>query len=259
MTAEFLTSALPARHGFFTRRGGVSQGPYASLNGSLSGGDDPADVAANRALAARALDTAPERMVGVTQVHGIAVATVDAPWLPGQGPRADALVTARPGLALGIITADCAPVLFADPEAGIVAAAHAGWRGAVAGILEATIDAMLALGASRARIHAAVGPCIAQPSYEVAADLRDAVLAAPFPAAPFFRDGRPDRWHFDLAGYCAARLRAALPGDTVSACARDTAAEPDLFFSHRRRTLAGGGAIGHQMSVIASHPGDPHG
>ena len=259
MTAEFLASPLPARHGFFTRRGGVSRGPYASLNGSLSGGDDPADVAANRALAARALGTSPERMLGVTQVHGTAVATVDAPWLPGQGPRADALVTACPDFALGIITADCAPVLFADPEAGIVAAAHAGWRGAVAGILEATIDAMLALGADRARIHAAVGPCIAQPSYEVSADLRDTVLAGPLPSASFFRDGRPGHWQFDLAGYCAARLHAALPGDTVSGCARDTAAEPDMFFSHRRRTLAGGGAIGHQMSVIASHPGGRHG
>jgi len=240
------SGALSVRHGFFTRRGGVSTGPYASLNGSLSGGDDRAAVQANRDLVARSLGAA--AMAGLTQVHGAAVVTVDQPWPAGAGPRADAMVTRRPGVALGVITADCAPVLLADPAAGVVGAVHAGWRGAVAGVLEATVSAMAALGADPARIAAAVGPCIRQPSYEVGADLRDAVLAERADAARFFVDGaQPGRWQFDLSGYCALRLAGVGRVDIVPA---DTAAEPERFFSHRRRTLAGGGPIGHQMSAI---------
>jgi YfiH family protein len=249
--AEFIaTPALPARHGFFTRRGGVSQGPYASLNCALAGQDSREAILENRARAARALAADPARLVGLTQVHGIEVATVEEPWLPGQGPRADAAVTARPGIAIGIVTADCAPVLFADIEARVVGAAHAGWRGAVAGVLEATLAAMEALGAKRERIAAAIGPCIGQDSYEVAADLRDAVLAHDAGDTRFFAEGRrPERWQFDLAGYCANRLRAAGTG-TVTALGLDTLALEAQFFSHRRRTLAGGGPIGHQMSIV---------
>ncbi len=250
MNAEFLAAGLPVPHGFFTRRGGVSEGPFASLNCSLSGQDRRDHVLENRARAARALDAAPDMLVGLTQVHGADCVTVDAPWRPGEGPRADAIVTCRPGVALGIVTADCAPVLFADAAAGVVGAAHAGWRGAVAGILESTLTAMAALGADPARVVASVGPCIGQASYEVAADLRDAVLAQDAAAARFFVSGaRPERWRFDLAGYCVARLRAAGVGhaDTLGA---DTLADADRFFSHRRRTLAGGGPIGHQISVI---------
>jgi YfiH family protein len=249
MTPEFLRSpALDARHGFFTRRGGVSEGPYASLNCSLSGGDAPDRVARNRALVAGALGVGAGRLVGVTQVHGAAVATVDTPWEAGAGPRADAMVTARPGVALGIITADCAPVLFrGDAVAG---AAHAGWRGAASGVLEATIEAMERLGADRARIVAAVGPCIAQGSYEVGRDLLDAVGPSMPGAAAFFAPGaRPEHWQFDLAGYCVTRLRAA--GVQVSALGVDTCADRDRFFSHRRRTLEASGSIGHQISAIA--------
>ena len=243
-----LTADLPVRHGFFTREGGVSEGAFASLNCSLSGHDDRDRVLENRARVARILDAEPGALLGLTQVHGVAVAVVSAPWV--SGPRADALVTDRPGLALGIVTADCAPVLFADPAAGVVGAAHAGWRGAVAGVLEATVAAMVGLGAAAGRISAAVGPCIGQASYEVAADLRDAVLACDPLDASFFADGaRPDRWQFDLAGYCAARLRAVGCG-VVSVLGVDTRAEEARFFSHRRRTLAGGGPIGHQMSAI---------
>ena len=250
VAAEFVTSpGLPARHGFFTRRGGVSQGDYASLNCALAGQDARAVVLENRARAACALGVDPGLLVGLTQVHGIEVARVEAPWLPGQGPRADAAVTDRAGIAIGIVTADCAPVLFADAASGVVGGAHAGWRGAVAGVLEATIVAMEALGARRERIVAAVGPCIGQASYEVAADLRDAVLAHDAADARFFVPGRPQRWQFDLAGYCGHRLHAAGAG-TVELLGLDTLAEADRFFSHRRRTLAGGGAIGHQMSVI---------
>jgi polyphenol oxidase len=168
--AEALTAdLLPAPHGFFTRRGGVSEGPYASLNCSLSSQDDRAAVLENRARVARSLGTEPNRLLGLTQVHGIHVVTATEAWAAGQGEKADAMVTDRPGLALGIITADCAPVLFADAGGKIVGAAHAGWRGAVAGVLEATLAAMTALGASPDGITAAVGPCIAAESYEVGA------------------------------------------------------------------------------------------
>ena len=230
------------RHGFFTRQGGVSEGGFASLNCSDRSADAPMRVAENRGLAAAALGYPPEALIGVHQVHGVAVAVLEEPW--GARPVADALVTARPGLLLGIVTADCAPVLFAAE--GVVGAAHAGWRGAVAGVLEATLDAMLSLGARH--ITAVVGPCIAQPSYEVGADLRDAVLARDPADAGFFIDGRPGRWQFDLPGYCVARLRAA--GADAHAVGDDTQAEPDRFFSHRRRTLNGEGSIGHQLSAI---------
>ena len=255
--AEYLaTPALGAlaglRHGFFTRRGGVSEGPWAALNCSLSGQDDRERVRENRRRVAGALGLDLPALHGLTQVHGIAVAEVDAHgWREGEGPRADAMVTRRPGIALGIVTADCAPVLFADPEAGVIGAAHAGWRGAVDGVLEATLSAMEAIGADRARITASVGPCIAQPSYEVGPDLRDAVLAREAADARHFTAGRREgRWQFDLAGYCAARLAAAGVA-VVETAGTDTLANEDRFFSHRRRTLAGGGPIGHQISAIA--------
>ena len=243
------SSALAARHGFFTRRGGVSEGPYASLNCSLSGGDFPDLVQQNRALAAEAVGVGIKNLVGVSQVHGNAVATVGTPWATGAGPRADAMVSAHPGLALGIITADCAPVLFWGD--GVAGAAHAGWRGAASGVLEATVAAMEGLGADRTHIAAAVGPCIAQASYEVGDEFWRAVLPSLPGAERFFQPGaRPGHWQFDLAGYCVARLAAA--GVQAAALGVDTCADQDRFFSHRRRTLAGGGPIGHQISVIAT-------
>ena len=250
--AEALTvDTMSVPHGFFTRRGGVSTGSYASLNCSLSSQDDRQAVWENRARVARSLGADPVRLLGLTQVHGTHVVTAIEPWAPGQGEQADAMVTDQPGLALGIVTADCAPVLFAHAGGKIVGAAHAGWRGAVAGVLEATIAAMTALGASPDRITAALGPCIAQASYEVGPDLRDAVLMrAPTDKAFFAPGDREDRWQFDLPGYCAARLRAAGVGLIVMTGV-DTLVEEDRFFSHRRRTLARKGeAIGHQISVI---------
>jgi YfiH family protein len=250
MTLPRLTDPMLAvPHGFFTREGGVSTGPYASLNCSLSGADERAAVLENRARVARSLGVAPAQLVGLHQVHGTEVATVTAPWAPGEGPKADGMVTATPGIALGVVTADCGPVLFADAEAGVVGAAHAGWRGAVAGILEATVAAMVALGAEPPRITAVIGPCIRQASYEVASDLRGAVLARDPADDRFFAPGRPERWLFDLAGYCAMRLGQAGVG-RVSVTPGDTAAEPHRFFSHRRRTLAGGGPIGHQIAGV---------
>jgi len=251
MAESLRVDLLPLPHGFFTRRGGVSLGAFASLNCSLSSQDDRAAVLENRGRVADALHVPRECLLGCTQVHGIDVAEVETPWEPGAGPRADAMVTRRPGLALGVITADCAPVLFADPVARVAGAAHAGWRGAVAGIIESTIAAMVRLGARTDRIVAAVGPCIGQASYEVAADLRDAVLANAPGDARFFTSGkRDDRWQFDLPGYCASRARAAGIAE-AAVTGVDTLAEEERFFSHRRRTLAGGGAIGHQISVIA--------
>lgn len=250
VTAASLAGRPGLAHAFFTRRGGVSGGPFAALNCSLSGKDDPDAVRENRRRAADALGLPADALAGLVQVHGTAVAVVDDPWPQDTRPQADAVVTRRRGLALGVVTADCAPVLFADPGAGVIGAAHAGWRGAVAGVLEATVEAMLALGARRGEILAAVGPCIRQPSYEVAADLRDAVLRREPADARFFADGRREgRWQFDLAGYSAARLAAA--GVAVDVTPHDTLAEEQDFFSHRRNTLAGGGPIGHQLSAIA--------
>ncbi|WP_043338703.1 peptidoglycan editing factor PgeF [Belnapia moabensis] len=250
--APALAVVTGLRHGFFTRRGGVSEGPWAALNCSLSGQDDRERVRENRRRAADALGLPAAALHGLNQVHGIAVAEVDqAGWREGEGPRADAMVTRRPGIALGIVTADCAPVLFAEPEAGVIGAAHAGWRGAVDGVIEATIEAMERLGARRARMLAAIGPCIGQASYEVGPDLREAVLARdPADARHFGPGQREDRWQFDLAGYCAARLRAAGLA-MVETADTDTLANEERFFSHRRRTLAGGGPIGHQLSAIS--------
>jgi hypothetical protein len=242
-----LTATLPARHGFFTRNGGVSTGLYASLNCSFSGADEKANILQNRALVARAMGVAPENLLGAKQVHGTRVIIADEPWSIGAGGEADALVTSIPGLALGIITADCAPVLFSNRAGNIIGAAHAGWRGALAGVLEATIAAMRAKGASG--ITAAIGPCIHQASYEVGADLRDSVLARQAKDGVFFTPGQTrEKFQFDLPGYCAARLAAE--GVASSILPQDTCADEQNFFSHRRRTLRGESAIGHQISVI---------
>jgi YfiH family protein len=243
----FLKGGLPATHGFFTRVGGVSTGLYESLNCGFSGGDDAAHVAENRArVAAQMLIPAPA-LLGCKQVHGAGVVTVTAPWAAGAGPAADALVTALPGFGLSVITADCTPVLFAAAN-GVVGAAHAGWRGALAGVLEATVAAMQAAGG--AGIIAAIGPCIGQASYEVAADLRDAVLARAADDERFFVPGQPARWQFDLARYAQARLAAI--GVPAVITGNDTCADEAAFFSYRRKTLRGEPATGHQISVICS-------
>jgi YfiH family protein len=244
----YTSTELPPRHGFFTRNGGVSTGLYASLNCSFSS-DDPENVRQNRALVAEAMET--QNLLGLKQVHGTKVVTVTEPWT--DAPQADAMVTATPGLALGIITADCVPVLLATDDvvgtpAGVIGAVHAGWRGAVAGILEETVAAMHALGAQGQNIKAVIGPCIHQQNYEVRADLRDAVLAATPDAEIFFSPGRPDHWQFNLPGYCSTRLYTL--GITTEILPHDTFADEQNFFSHRRRTLRAELATGHQISVI---------
>jgi len=253
MNAEFLIAnplQLPRlRHGFFTRNGGVSKGAFASLNCSLSGKDDAASVRENRSRAAAALGIEYRALCGLTQVHGKHVVVAEDAWPEDQRPEADGVVTRRAGLALGIITGDCAPVLFADRAAGVIGGAHAGWRGAVAGVLEETVFAMERLGATRRDLIAVVGPCIHQSSYEVAADLRNAVLARDSADARHFTEGkREGHWQFDLPGYCAARLSAL--GVAASIMMHDTLPDDARFFSHRRNTLAGGSSIGHQLSAI---------
>jgi polyphenol oxidase len=235
-------------HGFLGRRGGVSTGIHSGLNVGVGSDDDRAAVARNRDLAADAVLPG-AALVTVHQVHSADVATVDAPF-PGDRPRADAMVTRTPGLLLGILTADCAPVLLADREASVVGAAHAGWKGAIAGVTDATIAAMEALGADRIRIAAAIGPCIARASYEVDAGFADRFFAADPANERFFTEGpRPEHFQFDLEGYVGARLAAAGIG-RVEMLGLDTYADDTRFFSYRRATHRGDPDYGRQISLI---------
>jgi YfiH family protein len=242
------------RHGFFTREGGVSSGIFASLNCSLGSGDASANVAENRRRVLAQLGLGRDCLVTCHQVHGAEVVTAEKPWTQADRPRADAMVTRRKGLALGILTADCAPVLFADAEAGIVAAAHAGWRGALAGVVAATVAAMRREGAELARIKAAIGPCIGFQSYEVGAEFPAPFLAQSTANAAFFRPAsRPGHHLFDLAAYVRSRLFEA--GITqIDATGGDTAAEAGRFFSYRRSCLAGERQFGHELSAICLAP-----
>lgn len=235
-------------HGFLGRRGGVSRGVVAGLNCGPGSGDDPAALAENRARAIAAVAPG-ARLVTVYQVHSPDCVAVDDPWGDDERPRADALVTDRAGLLLGILTADCAPVLLADPEAGVVGAAHAGWKGAITGVTDRTIEAMEELGASAARIRGAVGPCIAQPSYEVDEAFRRRFLEADGENAAFFAAGAPGHCQFDLEGYVAARLeRAGILA--VEKLGTDTYAEADRFYSYRRAMHRGEPSYGRQISLV---------
>ena len=239
-----------ARHGFLGRRGGVSTGLVAGLNVGLGSGDDPAAIAENRRRAANAV--APEAaLTTVYQVHSPDVVTVTASFPDDARPHADAMVTATPGLVLGILTADCAPVLFADTEAGVIGAAHAGWKGAISGVTDATIDAMEKLGAKRDRIAAAIGPCISRASYEVDAGFLTRFFDADPANERFFADGKRAGHHqFDLEAYVAHRLASA--GVTrVAALGMDTYSDPTRFFSFRRATHAHEPDYGRQISLIA--------
>jgi YfiH family protein len=238
-----------ATHGFLGRRGGVSTGVVAGLNVGSGSNDDPAAIATNIALAIAAV--LPGATLARTyQIHS-ATAVIAEPWSTEQRPQADALVTDRPGLLLGIVTADCAPVLFADKQAGVIGAAHAGWRGAIDGVTDATIALMEKLGADRSRIVAAVGPCIAQTSYEVGGTFRERFLATDLANERFFRDASTP--HFDLEAYVLARLVAAGIG-TVEGVGLDTYADSDRFFSYRRATHRGEGDYGRQFSLIGLAP-----
>ncbi len=239
------------RHAFFTREGGVSQGLFASLNCGFGSRDDPASVEENRAIAATQLALSAERLVTCHQIHGTATVTVERPWRRVANPRADAMVTAVPGIALGVLAADCAPVLFAEPDARIIGAAHGGWRGALAGVMEATVAAMAALGARPERIRAGIGPCIGQPSYEVGPEFA-ATFAAADPGSGRFFEPAPRQGHFrfDLGGYIEGRL-ARLGLARIERAPHDTAAEEALFFSYRRACLRGEPDYGRGLAAIA--------
>jgi len=243
--------ALGISAAFFTREGGVSEGLYAALNCGYGSGDDPEAVRENRRRAMERFDLTTDALVTLYQVHSPTVVEVEQPWRPGGAPKADGMVTAKRGLALGILTADCAPVLFADAEAGVIGAAHAGWRGAFTGVLEETVAAMTRLGASPAKIRAAIGPCIAQSSYEVGPEFHERFVGADSDNAAFFRPSSRRSHHlFDLGGYVTRRLESLGLAEILTT-GEDTAADAARYFSYRRATLAGEKDYGRLLSAIA--------
>ncbi len=249
MSLEILTadSLTPLRHGFFTRKGGASSGVFGGLNCGTGSSDQAEIVAINRARVAEAMQVAPENLAGVHQVHSADVAVVTGPQT--DKPRADALVTKVPGVALSILTADCQPVLFADPAAGVIGAAHAGWRGAVDGVLEATVEAMVALGAARGAITAVIGPTISQRAYEVGPEFFEDFIADDPDNSRFFAGGAGDRMQFDLPAFGLARLRRAGVGhaEWIRHC---TYHDAERFYSYRRTTHAGEADYGRLISAI---------
>ncbi|MFO6464130.1 peptidoglycan editing factor PgeF [Jannaschia sp. KMU-145] len=246
MTLEFLRSDLlgDVAHGFFTRRGGASSGIFAGLNCGTGSSDQAEAVATNRARVAEAMDGP---LHGVHQVHSADVVTIDGP-LSEPSTRADALVTASAGQVLTVLTADCQPVLFHEPEAGVIGAAHAGWKGALGGVLEATIDAMCDLGATRGRIRAAIGPTISQRAYEVGQEFLDRFEDEDPDALAHFANGADGKYQFDLPGYGLRRLRAA--GVRAEWTGHCTYSDAGRFYSYRRTTHAGEADYGRLISAI---------
>lgn len=244
LTADALRGV---RHGFFTRKGGASSGVFAGLNCGHGSSDQTEAVTINRSRVASAMGVAPGALVGVHQVHSADVVSVSAPLATPE--RADALVTATPGLVLTVLTADCQPVLFADPGAGVIGAAHAGWRGALDGVLEATVDAMEALGARRGQITAVIGPTISQRAYEVGQDFMDAFLTEDAGYDRFFCGGPNGKPMFDLPGFGLHRLREAGVGhaEWTRHC---TYSDPEQFYSYRRTTHLGEADYGRLISAI---------
>jgi len=247
--ASTLESCNGIRHGFFTRQGGVSKGMYGSLNCGLGSRDDAESVRQNRALVAETLGVPAGRLLTLYQIHSATVVIVDKPW-NGEAAEADALVTRTPGLAIGALTADCAPILLCDPQARVIAAAHAGWRGALSGVAEATIAAMEELGAKRERVVAVIGPSISQRAYEVGSDYVDRFLAEEPASETFFMtDESSGEPHFDLSGYVAERLSRAGVG-SVSDLGLCTYCDETRLFSYRRSQHHGEEDYGRQISAI---------
>lgn len=246
-----LLGALPGvRHAFFTREGGVSQGIYKGLNGGIGSSDDPAHVAENRRRMAQTLGVPPVNLLTLYQVHSPDVVTVDEPWQSKARPRADAMVTRRAGIALGATAADCGPVLFADAQARVIGAAHAGWKGALGGVLEATVAAMLPLGAQRERIVAAIGPLIRQPSYEVGGEFTARFVAADADYARYFvPSARAGHDQFDLGGFIRGRLETAGVG-AIDDTRIDTYPDEN-YFSYRRSVHRGESDYGRHVHAIA--------
>jgi YfiH family protein len=238
------------RHAFFTRRGGVSSGLYESLNCGFGSGDSAASVMRNREIAMARLGLGADRLVTLYQIHSGKVVTMEKPWPRESSPRADGIVTRLPDIALGILAADCAPILFHDPHAKVIGAAHGGWRGALAGIVEATVERMEVLGAERSRIRAGIGPCIARDSYEVGPEFPQQFLAKDGASVCYFAPAvRPGHFMFDLPGYIEYRIaRAGIA--IVERSGHDTVAEDRHFFSYRRACLRGEQAYGRGLSAI---------
>lgn len=255
MKAEYVSSPLLAgipalRHGFFTRRGGVSEGIYASLNAGYGSGDDVALVAENRARIAEALGCEKDALCTAYQIHSDKVAVLSEPWHWREAQEADALVTKTSGIALGVLTADCVPVLFCDPEARVIGAAHAGWKGAMGGVLEATLVEMQKLGARRSAILTAIGPAIAKESYQTGPEFFERFVQETASNALFF--SAPDeagKRYFDLPDYVRHRLLESGVAE-INLLANDTCCEEDAFFSFRRATLRGEKAYGRQISAL---------
>ncbi|MFJ6023460.1 peptidoglycan editing factor PgeF [Brevundimonas sp. NPDC092305] len=238
------------RHGFFTRQGGVSTGIYEGLNTGVGSKDDPSAVAENRRRVAAHFDGQPDDLAACYQIHSAITRTAEAGW-KGERPEGDAAVTAAPGVICGVLTADCAPILLADPEAGVVGAAHAGWKGALGGIIHSTVFAMQALGAEPARMVAVVGPCIAQASYEVGADFEERFEHHDPGSSRFFVEGeRLDRRLFDLPAFVLWRLEQAGVGHAAWT-GHDTRADKTQFYSNRRAFLNGEPDFGRLMSAIS--------
>lgn len=250
LQADNLQSLSSIKHGFFTRKGGVSAGIYASLNGGLSGDNEFSNAMENRRRVAGHLTVKPENFLTCYQIHSPDVVTVTEPWSPNARPQADAMVTNVPEIALGILTADCGPLLFVDPKAGVIGGAHAGWRGALTGVIENTLDAMEKIGANKKNIHAALGPCIWQNSYEVGPEFPAPFLAENPDYQKFFRPAfKSDHYMFNLPGYIEAKLYAAKVASFETSPA-DTLADEGRFFSYRRACLKGEMKTGSLMSVI---------
>jgi len=252
--AEALKQIPALSHGFFTRRGGHSQGAFSSLNCGFGSGDDRETVARNRAIVADALNVAPDRLLTVYQEHSPKVVTVTQPWSPLSPPHADAMVTAEAGVALGVLTADCAPLVFAADSGRIAGVAHAGWKGALSGVAESTVVAMEALGAERSNMTAVIGPAISVAAYEVGPEFHDRFLAAEPRNKNFFESAnRSGYWMFDLTGYIAYRLRA-FGVRSVTNLGLCTYADEDNFFSYRRATHRREPQYGRLISAIAIAP-----
>lgn len=254
LTAKPLKILSHIHHGFFTREGGVSKGIYTSLNCGHGSNDRRDSVAENRARVATKLSVEHDKLLTVYQVHSADVVEVTEPWAQGDAPQADAMVTATPGIALGILTADCAPVLFVDKKARVIGAAHAGWKGAIGGVLEATIEAMIGLGAQRGDIAAAIGPCISKDAYEVGPEFRTRFVEVDEANSRCFEPSeKPGHFMFDLPAYVSARLEGAGIG-TVSTLGHCTYQDEKRFFSYRRATHREEIDYGRQISAVMLRP-----
>lgn len=250
LASDLLDQQNGIRHAFFTRRGGVSTGLYHALNCGFGSGDQALNVSRNRARVCEWLEADPARLTTLRQVHGARAVSLASPLPAGHAEEGDALATGEPGLVLGVLTADCAPILFADAQARVIGAAHAGWRGAKAGIIEATVVAMERLGARRERIRASIGPAISQGRYEVGAEFEAAFTSDDEANRRFFVKAGPEgRAHFDLPGYCLSRLAEAGLGriENLGLC---TYGDESLFFSYRRSVHRGEADYGRQISAI---------